>query len=102
MEIPLQRSGASFPPRLRGGWPSESEVGWGTSGTIELRKKEPHRALPEGGEGFRTAARPANAPLERDLVAALEGEDFAGLVGGRDGEAEALDDLAGLPDLLGI
>src|SRR5262249_34510836 len=43
-------------------------------------------------------ARLTNA-LERDLVGALEGEDFTGLVGCRDGEAETLDDPPDLPHL---
>src|SRR4051812_21398521 len=41
-------------------------------------------------------------PSHFELVAALEIEDFAGLVRGRDLEAEALDDLAGERDLLGV
>ena len=40
----------NLPPRLRGGWPSESEVGWGPRAQ-RARKKEPHPALPEDGEG---------------------------------------------------
>src|SRR5712672_2739136 len=41
-----------IPPRLRGGWPSDSEVGWGPPArSIEESKKEPHPALPENGEG---------------------------------------------------
>jgi hypothetical protein len=46
-----------FPPRLRGGWPSESEVGWGSR---PLRTKEdPHPALPEDGEGKTNFSAPA-------------------------------------------
>src|SRR3954454_3625880 len=52
-----------------------------------------HRREPPGRERTR---------LEIHPVAALELQDLAGLVRGRDLEAEALDDLARLHDLLGV
>ena len=45
---------------------------------------------------------PAKKQSERDPVAALELEDFAGFVRARDREAKALDDLTGGANLLGV
>jgi hypothetical protein len=40
-----------FPPRLRRGWPSESEVGWGLGRGLREESKNPTPTLPEVGEG---------------------------------------------------
>jgi len=40
-------SRCGFPPRLRGGWPSASEVGWGTAVRSVEGSKNPTLALPE-------------------------------------------------------
>src|SRR5262249_20427844 len=43
---------AFFPPRLRGGWPSASEAGWGFANAVRLRRgQDPSPTLPEDGEG---------------------------------------------------
>jgi len=46
--------GCGFPPRLRGGWPSASEVGWGTAVRSVEGSKNPTLALPKNGEGKKT------------------------------------------------
>src|SRR5262249_34177801 len=73
--------GRFFPPRLRGGWPSASEAGWGSANAVRgAVGKAPPRpspktgrekdgfSLPVFGEGGRAQARPGGVQQTRCAV----------------------------------
>src|SRR5581483_3390748 len=108
---------ASLPPRrLRASPPSHRTAARARqrpAAAVRLRPFKP----PTAGSGVRGWMDPRDKPeddsdnrvsirsaigSERDLVAALELQNLAGLVGGGDLEAQSLDDLAHLRHLLGV
>src|SRR5215208_1998991 len=83
----IRRKRRSSTPQHR-----DYHVGWCLLG--------PPLSRPRSGDDDREVC--AHLALKLHAVAAFEGQDFARLVGAGDFEAEPLDDLAHLRDLLGV
>src|SRR5947209_211460 len=85
--------------------PSKLSIQYSRSWSISHSGPSPRVVLTSTRTSMRMAKPPCPISAfrsEADLVAALQLQHRAGIVGGGEFEAEALDDLPGLGDLLGI